>query len=282
MIYLPILGAIALAGGTIWQGGILRRKGITTKQYFVFEFLALTILAGLLMPFLWQFNSDALLIKNILIFVGVIIISIIANTFVFYSMKWEKINNLEPAKVLEPLFVILLAIVFSFFAQGFERNFKIIIPAIVAVLALIFSHVEKRHLTFNRYFLAAIAGSFFFGLELVLSRLILDLYNPIMFYFLRCAGILLFSLIIFHPKTKNLNKKIKLEIFAVGIFWVFYRGITYWGYQKLGVIFTTLVMLLGPVFVYTFARIFLKEKLRWKNIIASIVIVLAVAYALIF
>ena len=78
-------------------------------------------------------------------------------------MKWEKVTNLEPAKILEPLFVIILAIFFSFIIDAglYERNLKVIIPALIAGVALIFSHIQKHHLKFNRYFIAAILGSFF-------------------------------------------------------------------------------------------------------------------------
>ena len=40
-------------------------------------------------------------------------------------MKGDKVSNLEPAKMLEPLFTILLAIIFSLFFQGiYESNIK--------------------------------------------------------------------------------------------------------------------------------------------------------------
>src|SRR3989344_4150987 len=138
MIYIPVLGALAYAAGTIFQKLIIRRKKIDTKLYQNAEFLA--------------------------------------NLFYFYAIKWEKVTHLEPVKISESLFIILIAIIFSFiFGIGlYERNLNVIIPAIIASLALIFSHIKKHHLEFNKYFVAAIFGSFFFALELVLSRLILD------------------------------------------------------------------------------------------------------------
>lgn len=194
-------------------------------------------------------------------------------------MKWEKVSNLEPAKVLEPLFVILLAIIFSFFTIGlYDKNLNIIFPAVIAALALVFSHIKKHHLDFNKYFLAAIAGSFFFGLELVISRLILDYYSPMTFYLFRSLAIFLISLIIFKPQFSKIDKKSKWHILITGAIWVLYRTVMYYGYLNLGVIFTTLIFMLGPVFVFAFARIFLKEKLNWKNIAAAFVVVACVIY----
>lgn len=281
MIYFPILGAIALAGGTILEREILRKKGMDIKKYQTLEFLGIFIVMIPLLYFFWKFNLQALELKNILIFIGVIISSIIANLFTFYSMKGEKINNLEPAKMLEPLFTILLAILFSFFVQGiYENNTKIIIPALIAGIALILTHVKKEHLNFNKYFLAAIIGSFFFALELIVSRLILDFYSPVTFYFLRCSAILLVSFIIFRPKLSNINNKLKLDMLLIGAIWVVYRVVTYYGYLKIGIISTTLILMLGPIFIYTFAKIFLKEKINIRNIIASIIILACVLYAI--
>lgn len=282
MFYYPLLGALALATGTILQKQILKRKKISINYYFILEFLVMALVMLPLIYFFWEINPEAFELKNILIFLSVIFFSIIANLFVYYSMKWEKVSNLEPAKVLEPLFVIILAIFFSYiFGTGlFERNTKVIIPALIAAGALVFSHIEKHHLDFNKYFLAAILGSFLFALELVISKLIIDYYSALTFYFLRVSTILLITLLLFRPKFTKLNSKLKSKMLMIGISWVIYRIIIYYGYQKLGVVFTTLVLMLGPIFIYLFAWKFLKEKITWRNITASFIIVACVVYAL--
>jgi len=280
--YLPVVGAIALAGGTILERIVLRKKKVGVELYQTASFLAIIISLLPLVYFFWKLDSEAFGARNILIFALVILFSMIANLLVFYSLKWEKVGNLEPARVLEPLFVILLAIVFSFFAENlFERNLKIIIPALIASLALILSHIKKYHLKFNPYFVAAIIGSFFFALELVISRLILDFYSPVTFYFLRSLSIFFLSLLIFKPDFKKLDKKVRWQIFATGFIWMIYRVIVYYGYLKVGVIFTTLLLMLGPIFVYALAHFILKEKISWQNFAAAIVIVGSVAYAII-
>lgn len=280
MIYIPILAALALASGTIIQRMVLKRKKVKIKTYQTAEFLAIVLAMLPFIYFFWKLDAQALELKNIFIFSLIILFSIVANLFTFYSMKWEKVSNLEPAKILEPLFVIMLAIFFSFFVEGlYEKNLKIIIPALIAGAALIFSHIEKHHLNFNKYFIAAILGSFFFALELVISRLILDYYSPISFYFLRCLTIFLISFAIFKPKLTSLDKKVRFQILILGIIWFIYRVIIYYGYLNFGVIFTTLIIMLGPIFIYLFAWKFLKEKINWRNIIAALIIVGCILYA---
>jgi len=281
MYYLPLLGALALAGGIVLQKLNLKKKKVDIKSYQTAEFFAIFLVMLPIIYFFWKLSPEALDAKNIFIFSLVIIFSIIANLFTFYSMKWAKVSNIEPAKMLEPVFTILLAIIFSFiFGEVlFERNTKIIIPALIAGAALLFSHIEKDHLKFSKYFIAAAVGSFFFALELVISKLILEFYSPISFYFIRCTAIFLISLIIFKPNLKEFGNKLKLRILAIGAIWVVYRVVIYYGYQNLGVIFTTLMIMLGPIFVYLFAWKFLKEKINRRNIIASIIIIGCVLYA---
>jgi drug/metabolite transporter (DMT)-like permease len=283
MIYLPILGAFALAFGTIMQKILLRKRKMDIKEYNVLEFLSIVIVMALVLVFFWRLEPEALYLKNILIFAGVVAISIAANLFMLYAMKWEKVSYLEPAKMFEPLFVVLLSVVFSFFFQDmYERNLRMIIPGIIAACALIFSHIRRHHLDFNKYFISAIIGSFMFALELILSILILDYYSSFTFYFLRCAAILLITYLIFRPKINNLNGKEKLNFLILGVIWVIVRVIMYYGYQKIGIVSTTIILMLGPVLIYAFAKVFLKEKLHWKNIVASIIILACVAYVELF
>jgi drug/metabolite transporter (DMT)-like permease len=282
MYYIPILGALSLGAGTILQKTILRKRKIGIRLYQSAEFFAIVLAMLPFVYFFWKLDSPALQPMNIFVFSMVIIFSIAANLFTYYSMKWEKVSRLEPAKILEPLFTIILAIVFSFiFGEAlFARNSRIIIPALIAASALIFSHVKKHHLTFNKYFIAAIAGSFFFALELVTSKLILDFYSPITFYFLIFFSIFLISLIAFRPKLNEIDNKLKFKILILGALWVIYRIVIYYGYLTLGVVFTTLLIMLGPVFVYLFAWKFLKEKLEWKNILAAAIIIGCILYAI--
>lgn len=282
MLAIPVLGAIGLGAGTILEKVVLRKRKVNFKLYQTAAFLAIVVVMIPLLFFFWKLDIEALSTTNILIMLGVVISSVIANVFGFYALKWEKISNIEPAKLIEPLFVIGLAIIFSFIfgSELYERNTKVIIPALIAGIVLVGSHIKKHHLEFNRYFIAAIFSGFFFALELITSRLILELYNPITFYFVRSSLVLLVSFAIFRPRLSKLGTRSRWIIFGTGAIWVIYRIMVYYGYLELGVIFTTLILMLGPLFIYLFTWKFLKEKLNWRNIIASIVIIGSVLYAL--
>ena len=277
---IPIIGAIMGAGGTIWEKTILNKKKISSKLYLSAAFLAIVIVMLPFMFFVWDMKPEALEPTNLLIFAMVIIFSIIANLFVIHSMKWAKMSNIEPARMLEPLFVILIAIIFSFTINGelYERNMKVVIPAIIAGLAIVGSHFKKDHLKFSKPFIAAVLGSLFFAIELVMTRMLLEFYSPTTLYFTRCVAIALTAMMLFKPKYHKIENNIKLQMFGIATIWFLYRVLVYYGYLHLGVIFTTLMVMLMPIFIYLFAWKFLNEKVTKRNIIASVIILACVLY----
>ena len=127
MYYIPIIGALALASLTILEKVVLRKRGINIKLFQTATFLSAVLV---MIPFLfvfWKFEPPALEIKHLLVFVGVVISSLLANYLMFFALKWEKVSNLDLALILEPLFAVLLAVLFSFFYLDlFERNLQII------------------------------------------------------------------------------------------------------------------------------------------------------------
>jgi drug/metabolite transporter (DMT)-like permease len=276
MIYIPIIGSILEAGGMIIEKKILRKKSVNYKNYTVFGFLAIVLIMIPFLYFFWNIKQPAFELKNLVLFFLVVISALIANLLTFYSLKRENLTELEPIRLMQPLFTILLAVlIFSS-----ERNWKIVILAIIASLTLIASHIKKSHWVYDKYIIAMLFGSLFFAIELVLSKFILEYYSSFTFYFLRCLIILLITLAIFKTNLKSIGKKNEIMIMIVGIMWIIYRILLYYGYEIYGLVFTTILFILTPVFIYTFARIFLKEKLKLRNIIATIIIIACVVAAI--
>jgi len=280
MIYIPFIGALALGVGTIWEKILLRKKKMDIGTYQTISFLSIIILMLPLLFFFWKLDSQIFELKNILIFLGIIICAVVANIFALYSLKGDKVTKTEPARVIEPVFVILIALILSLFIEEFETSSsKFILPALIAGLAIIFPHIKKGNIKFNKYFTAALIASFLFALELTLSDLILSFFTPISFYLIRCVFIFVISAFIFKPKLTQIDKKTSLNILLIGIVWISYRIAVYFGYIRYGVMFTTLITMMAPIMIYLLASIFLKEKLNWKNILSSIIITGCVIYS---
>ncbi|MBS3089125.1 DMT family transporter [Candidatus Pacearchaeota archaeon] len=276
MIQLPIIGAVLEASGMMFEKKMLKRKNLDYKNYTVFEFLSIVAVMVTFVWFFWRIDSAAYLAKNLLIFGAVVLSSVLANLLVFYSLKREKISEFEPVWLMQPLFTIILAFIF----YSSERNWTIVILALIASVSLIASHVKKSHFVYDKYMLAVLAGGFFFAVELVLSNSILSYYSGFTFYFLRCFFILAVTFMIYRPTFRVLSRRNIWMFLAVGFIWVFYRVIMYYGYENYGIVFTTILFLLSPVFIFLSAMIFFKERSSWRNIVSSAVIVACVAAAI--
>lgn len=278
MIELPIIGSLLEATGTILEKRVLRRNGLDSRRYTTYEFFAIVLVMLPFVYFFWKVDPAALSLINLGIFAFVIVIAFFANILIFYSLKREKVSEFEPIWLMQSIFVVILAFIF----YKSERNYLIFGLAMIANLALILAHVRKYHLVWDKYILAAFFGSFLFAVELITSKLILQYYNPFMFYFIRCFFILLICYIAFRPNGKELSRENVWMILAIGAMWAVYRAIIYYGYQHIGVMLTALLFVLSPVFVFLFAVIFLKEKPDWRQITSTIVIVICIALAIIF
>ncbi len=281
MLYIPILGALLEATGMLIEKKVIKKKNMNYKNYTVYGFL---VICAVMIPFLfffWSVKQEALQLQNILIFIAIIITALIANLLIFYSLKRESLCEFEPIRLTQPLFTILLAFFLSFFIPIYsnEKNPIIMVLAIVASITLIAAHIKKNHLAFDKYIIAAIVGSFLFSVELVLSKMILPFYSSWSFYFIRCLFILIIAWIIFHPSFKKIDRQTHYLTWIVSLIWVVYRVILYWGYESLGIIFTTILLILTPIFIFIFARIFLKEKINKRQLISAVIIILCVIAA---
>ena len=270
------LGAQTETAGTILEKRVLKK--IKFQSYQTFGFLAITLV---ILPFLffgfWQVSPEAWQFNNLIILGFVIIISTIANYLTFVGLNRENLTEFEPLRLFQPLFVILLA--FLFYVSERTTSLNILIPALIASSALIFSHINKHHLKFNKYALATLFGSLFFAIELVASKSILPYYDPLSFYLVRCFFVFLFSWMLFRSKLSS-TKGLKMQIILIAAIWVAYRFLLYTGYGLYNIIFTTLMFILAPVLIYLSAIIFLKERPAWKNTVAAIVILICVGYAI--
>jgi len=283
MFYIPAIGALLDAAGTTLEKKTLKKKNINYKNFTVYSFFSIVILMIPFLFFTWRLDSGAFELKNIIIFSAIAIIALIANLLIFYSLKRETLCEFEPIALMQPLFIILLAFILSFFINAYsnENNPLILILALIASITLVAAHVKKHHLKFDKYIITALIGSFLFAVELVLSKMILPYYSSWTFYFLRCLIILIISWIVLRPSFKKIDRESHYMTWGVGIIFIIVRAILYWGYENLGIVYTTMILsILSPILILIFARIFLKEKMTKRHIISTIIILICVVAAI--
>ncbi|MEK6914713.1 MAG: DMT family transporter [Nanoarchaeota archaeon] len=284
MVYIPILGAFFEAAGILANKKLAVRKGIGYGEYLVYGFLAIVIVMLPFVYFTWYVDDLAERNMNVAIFVLIISFSFFANYLNFFALKHKDLSKLESVRLTLPLFTILLTFLFSFFFSIYrnERNYYILFFAFVAILALFFANIKKEHFYFDKYSVAALFSSIFFAIELTISKSLLNFYDPISFYFIRCFLIFILSLMVFRNKLNKINNGSIFLFLISGVFWVGYRILLYYGYNIFGIVFTTTIFILSPVLVYVFSAIFLKEKISRRQVFSSVIIVFCILGALLF
>lgn len=283
MVTIPAFGALLEASSAIITKKIINRHKVRFPSFMIYIFGAIVLVSIPALYFFWDVKPEAFEPGILALFFSMIIVSMFANYFIFYSLKREDLSELMPIRLTTPLFTILFAFILSFFFSNYlgERNYMVLIFALIASVTLVIAHIEKHHLHFNKYSVTALIGSILFAIDFVMTKPLLLYYSPFTLYFVRALFIFIIAWGFLHPKIDPLATKTKIMIFTAAILAVIYRVILYQGFQTIGIIFTTTIFILSPVLIYIFARIFLKEKITLKQIISSIIIVACVAAAVI-
>jgi len=272
---IPIIAAVATAVGIILDKVILSKWRVDYRTYTVVLFIFLVVICLALYPFLGKINPQALEFKY-LVFMGlVVILAVIFNLFFYVGIKREKVQEFEMILLLQPLVIIMVAVILL----RDERNWTIFIPAFIAALVLIIAHIRKDSLRFDKYSLLLLLVVLTSAFETVLLKELMAVYSALALYFIRVTLVLPFLWLIMRPKFSNLNFRNTFMIFITAALAVLQLTFSFWSYFHLSIVYTMIGLVLGPVLIYFFAAIFLKEKLLVRNVIAAIIILVCVIWA---
>ncbi|MFA6422927.1 MAG: DMT family transporter [Patescibacteria group bacterium] len=269
-----IIASLGYAGGVLTDKIIVGRDKTPIKIFMPVLFIALCVITGLL-TFRWG-GIDYDLAKTdkfLFLFILMIVVSISWNGFYYRGIQKEDLHEFELIMLLSPLVTIILATIFL----PDERNYNIIIPSIIASLALIFTNLKKNHLVISKTAKGSIFGMILMSFELILIKVLLDAYSPASLYFIRTLVIAIIFLFAYRPKFSISFKTTGLIILSA-VFGVIQMVLKFYGFKNIGVIETTMILLLGPAIVYVMSGFWLKEKIKTKDIVAVSVIASSVLY----
>ena len=272
---LPIIAVIASAIFVVISKMFFRRYGRLTSREFVWlQFVGIVGVLWLAAPFFTQLPTRELLVSSSVMMLGIVALAVVGNLLYYWGLEHEKISEIEPFLLFTPLVTILIAS--AFYAN--ERIWPVYVTAVIASIVLGWAHLKRKHLAFRLGLVVILVYALVNGFEVVITRHLLDIYNPFTLYLLRSTGILVLLSLVAAPKFGWL----KLHHFAMmGILGALAVGsvvATYAAFQLRGVSETIFVFTLGPVLVYLLSVVFLKERWQRKNIIASVIILALVAW----
>ena len=275
-ILTPIASAILQASSVTLDKIILNIKKVTYKTYTGISF-PLILLINLIIFLIFRPEISSPMFSILLIFL--IILSsasaIIGNLFFYKALKSDCLNEMEAVVLFTNIPLILFTALFF----SSERNYLIIVLALIASLAIIWSHWKNHHLKFAKpvlpYLIFALIISPFRG---IISKVLLQTWSPISLQLATSILPALFFFIFFFKSVKRTpNKKAFFLLLATNILtsiaWILY----FFSYQRIGVIQTVLIFSLQPLLVYFSSILIIKEKFHWKKFLAFMIILGCIA-----
>ena len=270
-----IVASIGYAGGIIADKLILSKYKVPVMRFIPLLFVWLAIITAVFLPKFGGFDIDSISnYKYILLFVLMIVLALTWNIYYYRGIQKEEIHEFELIMLLSPLVTVLLAEIFL----PSERSLSTFIAALVASGALIISRFRHHHVKVGKVAWMTIVAMVLMSGESIVIKELLNIFSPVTLYFIRTSVLALAFIILYKPKLMVMKKEAYALTIISAIFGVMQMVLKFYGFKELGVIETTLILVLGPFLVYFFSASLFKEKLFKRDIFAAIIVVACVLY----
>ncbi len=278
-IFLPIISSIFQAGAFTLDKVVLSTKRVTWRTYlgvgFPLYWLVLFAIFLIVRPTLFP-EQTTLLILLLLLH---IILGLGNNILYYRALKSEELGELQTIDLLRGVPIIIAT---SFFFAD-ERNIPVIIAALVATAAVIWSHWNRHHFSMKGktklYFMWSLIAA---PIAATTSKILLASWNPISLWLVQDAVITVIAIALYRKEFKHTSARTAGMLLLIGALsatgWILFG----YSYQKLGVVYTILIFSLHPLLVYVSSLVFLKEKFHWKKAVAFSIVLSAIAGAQVF
>jgi drug/metabolite transporter (DMT)-like permease len=267
---LPLIGVVADAIYLTITKAFLRRFGrFSSREFNWFMFAAIVVILAVLMPFIGELPAWSEIIHTAPWLLGAVVLACLHNTLFYWGLEREKISEIEPFLLFGPLAGILIAGIFF----PSERFVQVYIAIAIASVVLLWSHYRRHQVALSDGLLAILAYIVLSSLELVFLKRLLEFWDPLTLYFVRCVFILIILAIVVRPRLSVIKPHHLKWFGAIGGLIVVSVWATYSAFKLRGLSETLFVFTLSPILVYWLSAVFLKEKLHLKTIIASTIII---------
>lgn len=279
-ILIPIGAAVLQAASFTLDKLVLSMKRVTYKTYIGISFpLIFFITLIIFLIFRPPLTLSLFSGKYFLLIIATILLTIFTNLFFYKALDKEKLSEME---ILSLVGNVPLIIVTGLFFVS-ERNPAVISLALVASFSVIWSHWKRNHFQIAKeckLFLIWILIAF--PLRGIVTKILLETWNPISLELVRSAALGLILAPLFYKSAKRIKLKPFMILIMLNILttvaWILY----FFGYQILGVVQTVLIFSLQPLLVYFASTFLLKEKLEWKKMVSFFIILVSIAISNIF
>lgn len=269
------IASLGYAGGIIADKFVLSKYRVPVMRFVPLLFLWLMAITAVFLP-LWGSAHWSLLSewRYLALFVLTIAVAVTWNIFYYQGIQKEDLHEFELIMLLSPLVTIMFAELFL----PAERNTTVLIPGLIASFALIISRVRRHHLYIGKTAWRTILAMVLLSFESILIKNLLDVFSPVSLYFVRTLVIAVVFLCVYKPKLFAMQRGAYALVILSAIFGVVQMVLKYYGFAKLGVMETTLILVMGPFLVYIASSAFFKERMYKRDIAAGVVVILCILY----
>jgi len=209
----------------------------------------------------------------ILVSVGLVVVT---NLIYYRALDRDYLSEILMFDMAQAIPVII----FSSIIFTDERNFTVLIPALIASFAVLWSHWEHHKIKIKKYTLSLLLWAITIApAGAAISKVLLQTWNPISYEFVRAAILGIIFSAFYIKYTKGLSRKAffytLITTVLTAIAWILF----YYSFQRSGIVYTVLVFSLQPFLVYLATLFFLKEKFHLKKAVAFGVVLLSIATA---
>lgn len=270
-----IIASIGYAGGVIADKIILSKHKVPVGRFAPLLFVWLAVITAIFVPLWGKISLEHFLsYKYLLTFAALIVVATTWNIYYYRGIQKEEIHEFELIMMMSPLITIVFAEIFL----PSERSWPAFIAAIIASAALISTRFRRHHLRISKTTWQTILAMVLMSGESILIKNMLAIMSPVTLYFVRTAVIAVVFMIFYRPKIFQMSKTAYGLIILSAIAGVVQMVLKFYGFQNLGVIETTMILILGPFLVYFFSASYFREKLYKRDIFAAAVVVGCILY----
>ena len=270
-----IIASLGYAGGVVANKFVLSKYKVPVMRFVPLLFIWLSAITAIFLKRWGGFNPDLIFdLKYIALFAAMILTAILWNLFYYQGIQKEDLHEFELIMLLSPLVTIIFATLFL----PAERNWGIFIPGLIATGALLATRFRAHHVRIGKVAWKTILAMILMSFESILIKELLGAFSPVTLYFIRTVTIAVIFLIMFKPKLLEMHRNAFALAILSAIFGVVQMVLKFYGFQNLGVIETTMILVLGPFLVYVASSAFFKERLYKRDVLAAVVVVLCILY----
>lgn len=271
-----LVSAISNAGQLVIDKLILSRERVALRVFLPLTFIFLFLFTSLLVPLYGRVDWDvALLPSTMFMFVLMIMIALASNVLYYQGLQHDNVHHHEMLMMTLPLITIMLAGLY----YPSEMDGRIFWLSLVAALALFSTKINKEHFKPSRHSVNTMLAVVLIAIETIIIRELLYFYTPVALYAVRTGILAIFLIFYYRPRLIKVSRKHTNLVAVSALIGAIMMLGRFYAFSELGIVYTTLITVLAPVIVFLFSWEILKEHIKFRVVLAAIVVLVCVTLA---